>query len=336
MKKTALFAISLFLIFSLVSCGSKKADEDVPAPEAPVVEQIEETVEETVEEVQETVSTAENEMALANMDAARQGALDSGADDFYLFDDLEALYAQLKARAENGEDVSKECAELAKKYQALAAYAKAYELKEKIDDYEIPSVVQNAYDQGSSDMTAFEDLAEDPNASADEMLSRATSALGNFKAVFATLSRELAKEARDDALAAKKDADSVKAAVSQKKEYTRGVEIFKKGDASYSMMGFESAYDYYDEAYEIFNTLYEDISEKRAAALAAIEAAKKSVEESAAVAAEADLEAPLSEEVDGIEEEDAVLLDEDDYADPEDSEVYLEEDISISLGGDAK
>ena len=28
--------------------------------------------------------------------------------------------------------------------------------------------------------------------------------------------------------------------------------------------------------------------------------------------------------------------DEDDYADPEDAEVYLDEDISISFGGDAK
>ena len=102
------------------------------------------------------------------------------------------------------------------------------------------------------------------------------------------------------------------------------------------MMGFESALDYYDEAYDIFASLYEDISEKRAAALAAIEAAKKSVEESAAVAQEADLEAPLTGDVDGIEDEDAVLLEEDDYANPEDAEAYLSEDISISFGGDAK
>ena len=100
------------------------------------------------------------------------------------------------------------------------------------------------------------------------------------------------------------------------------------------MMGFESAYDYYEEAGTIFTNLYNEIFDKRAAALAAIEAAKKSVEESAAVAEEADLEAPLTGNVDGIEDEDAVLLEEDDYADPEDAEIYLEEDISI--GGNAK
>ena len=68
----------------------------------------------------------------------------------------------------------------------------------------------------------------------------------------------------------------------------------------------------------------------------AIEAAKKSVEESAAVAEEADRESPLSGDVDGIEDEDAVLLDEDDYADPDDAKAYLDEDISISFGGDEK
>ena len=112
------------------------------------------------------------------------------------------------------------------------------------------------------------------------------------------------------------------------------VELFKKGDASYSMNGYQSACEAYDEAYDIFSTLYETISEKRAAALAAIEAAKKSVEASAAIAEEADLEAPLTGDVDGIEDEDAVLLEEDNYADPEDAEVYLDEELQV--GGDAK
>ena len=334
MKKLAFFALSVFLILTFVSCGSKKADEDAAEPTPPAVEEAIEAVEETTQAVEETVSTAGNEMALANLNTARQAAIDSGADEYYLFDDLEDLNAKIKAKADNGEDVTADCNDLAKRYEALGAYSKAIDLKKRIDDYELPPLAQTAYDQGSENLTAFEDLAEDPNASADEMLSKATAAYASFKTVFAALSKELAKDAREDALEAKKDADSVKAAVSQKKEYNRGVELFKKGDASYSMMGFESALDYYDEAYDIFNTLYEDISEKRAAALAAIEAAKKSVEESAAVAEEADLESPLSGEVDGIEDEDAVLLDEDDYANPEDAEVYLSEDISI--GGDAK
>ena len=336
MKKLAFFALSVFLILSFVSCGSKKADEDVAKPTPPAVEETIEEVVEKTETIEETVSTAGNEMALASMDSARQSAIDSGADEYYMFDDLEERYQELKEKADNGEDVAQDCAELAKVYKALEAYAKADALKERIDDHEVPFLVEGAYDQGCKDLDKFDELVDEEGCSADDLLSAATSAYTNFKTVFAALSKELAKDARDDALEAKKDADSVKAGVSQKKEYNRGVDIFKKGDASYSMMGFESALDYYDEAYDIFTTLYEDISDKRAAALAAIEAAKKSVEESAAIAEEADLEAPLTGDVDGIEDEDAVLLEEDDYADPEDAEAYLSEDISISLGGDAK
>ena len=327
MKKLAFFALSVFLILSLISCGSKKPAEDTTEPTPPV----EETVEDTGNE---TVSGTNNELALASMSAARQTAIDSGAQNYAGFDALEDEYARLQERAANGEDVADECAELAKKYEALAAYVKAYELKERIDGYDVPPLAKAVYNQGSEDLAAYEELAANPDSSADDMLSKATAAYASFKSVFATLAKELAKDARNDALAAKKDADSVKAAVSQKREYNRAAELFKKGDASYSMSGFESAFDYYDQAENIFSALYTDISEKRAAALAAIEAAKKSVEESASVAEEADREAPLSGNVDGIEDEDAVLLDEDNYADPEDAEVYLDEDIS--LGGDDK
>ena len=327
MKKLAFYALSVFLMLSFISCGSKKGAEDTPAPEAPAVEEPAETIE-------ETISEADNDLAMAGMNAARQAAIDSGAQDYSQFDDLEALYAQIKEKADRGEDVSAECADLAKKYEALAAYVKACELQEKMEDYEIPVLVQGAYDQGCADLEAYEALSADPASSGADQLAKATSAYASFKTVFATLSKELAKDARDEALAAKKDADSVKAGVSQKKDYNKAVDLFKRGDASYSMMGFESAFDYYDQSYDIFTALYEDISEKRAAALAAIEAAKKSVEESAAVAEEADLESPLTGDVDGIEDEDAVLLEEDNYANPEDAEAYLSDDISI--GGDAK
>ena len=335
MKKLAFWALSIFLILLFVSCGSKKSSEVTTNPEPPAVEET--TVEETIEEtVEETVSTADLDLALANMNSARQAAIDSDAEEYApdYFDSLEEKYNDLKARAANGEDVTAECNDLAKRYQALAAYVNALDAKETIDDYELPALAQAAYDKGCKDLDDFEELFDDPDSSADELLAKGTSAYANFKTVLVALYKDIAKDARADALEAKKDADSVKAAVSEKREYNRGVELFKKGDASYSMNGYEAACDAYDEAYDIFSTLYETISEKRAAALAAIEAAKKSVEASAAIAEEADLEAPLSGDVDGIEDEDAVLLEEDDYADPEDAEVYLDEELSV--GGDAK
>lgn len=338
MKKIAFWALSVFLILSFVSCGSKKGAEDTTEPEPPAVEEtVEQTIEENVEEtVEETVGQADLDLALANMNASRQAAIDSDAEEYApdFFDSLEEKYEDLKARAANGEDVTAECNDLAKRYQALAAYVNALDAKETIDDYELPALAQTAYDKGCQDLDDFEELFDDPDSSADDLLAKGTSAYANFKTVLVALYKDIAKDARADALEAKKDADSVKAAVSQKREYNRGVELFKKGDASYSMNGYEAACDAYDEAYDIFSTLYETISEKRAAALAAIEAAKKSVEASAAIAEEADLESPLTGQVDGIEDEDAVLLEEDDYADPEDAEVYLDEELQV--GGIAK
>ena len=334
MKKLAFWALSVFLILSLISCGSKKGAEDTAEPEPPAVE---ETVDETIEEaVEQTVSKADLDLALANMDNARQTAIDSDAEEFApdFFDSLEEEYDELRKKAENGEDVSAECNDLAKRYEALAAYVKALDAKETIDDYELPPLAKSAYDKGCKDLDDFEAMFNDENAKSDDLLAKATSAYASFKTVLVALYKDIAKDAREDALEAKKDADSVKAGVSEKREYTRGVELFKKGDASYSMNGYEAACDAYDEAYDIFSKLYETISEKRAAALAAIEAAKKSVEESAQVAEEADLEAPLTGDVDGIEDEDAVLLEEDNYANPEDAEIYLSEELSA--GGDAK
>ena len=334
MKKLAFWALSVFLILSFVSCGSKKPAEETTEPEPPAVE---ETVEETIEEaVEETVSQADLDLALANMNSSRQAAIDSDAEEYApdYWDTLEEKYQDLKARAANGEDVTDECNDLAKRYQALAAYVNALDAKETIDDYELPALAQAAYDKGCKDLDDFEALFENPDSSADELLAKGTSAYANFKTVLVALYKDIAKDARADALEAKKDADSVKAGVSEKREYNRGVELFKKGDASYSMNGYQAACEAYDEAYDIFTELYETISEKRAEALAAIEAAKKSVEASAAIAEEADLEAPLTGDVDGIEDEDAVLLEEDNYADPEDAEVYLDEELQV--GGDAK
>ncbi|MCR4900541.1 MAG: hypothetical protein K5907_06980 [Treponema sp.] len=331
MKKLAIFSLSVFLILSMMSCGSKKPAEDTTEPTAPAVE---ETTEETP--VEEVVSAADLDLALANMSSSRQAAIDSKAEDFApdFFNSLEKEYDALKARAENGEDVADECNELAKKYQALAAYVKALEAKETIGNYELPAFAQTAYDKGCNDLDKFEELFDNPDATGDELLATATSAYASFKTVLTALYKEIAKDSRDDAIEAKKDADSVKAAVSQKTEYTKAADLVKKGDSLYAMNSFESAANNYKEAYDIFMKLYSDIFDKRAAALAAIEAAKKSVEESAAIAEEADLESPLTGDVDGIEAEDAVLLKEDEYAAPEDAEVYLSDDILD--GGDAK
>ena len=130
---------------------------------------------------------------------------------------------------------------------------------------------------------------------------------------------------RQAALEAKKNADSVKAGVARKEEYTKASEIFKKADSSYVTANLEGAFNGYKTSKEAFTSMYEEIKEKRAAAQALIDAAKQKVADSENYAIEADSIAPLEGETAGIEAEDAVLLEEDNFANPEDAVIDVEE-----------
>ena len=81
----------------------------------------------------------------------------------------------------------------------------------------------------------------------------------------------------------------------------------------------------YKTAKETYSALYEEIKEKRAAAQALIDAAKQKVADSENYAKEADSIAPLEGVVAGIEAEDAVLLEEDNFANPEDAVINVED-----------
>jgi hypothetical protein len=120
----------------------------------------------------------------------------------------------------------------------------------------------------------------------------------------------IAQKERDLALDAKKDADSVKASVSQKDRYKVAADEFAAGDSAYSMQNPESAYNHYGKSKDAFTELYADVYEKRAEAQRIMEEAKKRVEESNNFASDADVQAPIDEPVEGIEEADAVLLEE--------------------------
>ena len=91
----------------------------------------------------------------------------------------------------------------------------------------------------------------------------------------------------------------------------------------------EAALKNYQSAKGQFEVLFKTVSEKREAAQKAMEAAKNAVLETQDYAATADKEAPLTgEEVQGIESEDAVLLEVETFADPKAAEVELSETIS--------
>lgn len=325
MKKLALSFLSIMLVLFFVSCGSKEAPEQTTEPEPPVVTEPTEEVEKVVDEIK----SFDNTISLQTMDAARSSALESGAEEFApeQLKTLDALYEAIKTKSDNGEDVSNECAELSKKYQALASYIDAKQIKEKIEKTNKFSLAQSLYDEGCKALDKYELLLEDPNASAQELFDNATAASASFNSALVIVYKQLAKDARTEAISSKKKADSVKAGVAQKETYKEAVELMNKADSLYAMQSISKAYDNYTASNEIFIKLFEDISEKRAAALAAIEEAKKQVEESANFAEQADIDAPLTEKVEGIEDEDTVLLEADNYEDPANAEAQIKEEL---------
>ena len=339
MKKLFITALSVLLAVSFFSCGSKPAPEEPVITEPPVVEDVQQ--EEPVEEPKEEIKKVDNTLALETLGASRNAAIESGADKAAAdkMAKLDDQYNALKAKAEKGEDISAESDDLASKYMALVSYANAVDAKKKIDDTKLANLAQQVYDEGNKALTELESMFDDPKASGKVMLDKATKASASFNSVLTVIYKRLAKDERAEAYAAKKNADSVKAGVSQKERYTEGVELFNKGDSLYAMQNAPKACESYTKAKEIFTALYNEIYEKRAAAQKAIEEAKKRVAESEDFAIQADSEAPIKQKVAGIEDEDAVLLEKDNYQNPEDAEIAVSEEVkdpfdSSTLGGE--
>ena len=330
MKKVLLVLFSVFTILFFISCGSKPAPVEVE-PEAPVVEENVEPETPVVDETDNTIEPeteqlSEEELAalIAKIDEAREVAILAGAEKNApdLLNSIDGIYE--KAKEENLQDNADS---LILKYSILANYAKAKNAKIEIDENNLSGFAQKNYDEGVICLQKVEEaLANieeiEPNAQKD-----AESAYSNFTNVITIAYKKLAKEQRNLAYEAKVKSDSVRAGVSQKERYKEATDNFKSGDTLYSMQSPKKALEKYELAAQQFTELYEEVSEKRAAAQAAIEAAKRKVQESSQFAEQADEESPITEKLDGIEDADTVLLEEDDYENPEDAEADISEDI---------
>lgn len=309
--------------FTFTSCGSTPKTEDT-LPSA-----IEDKVNEVEDKVEEATNV-DNSAALEKTEAARNAAIEAGADKKAQeqFNAADALYDALKAQSDSGLDISVPLGDVEKRYQALTAYSKALENKKKIEENDLISYDENSYNEGCTALSDFENLNNSTNLLGTLMLDKANMANGKFINVLNKAYKQLAKEARVNAFKAKKDADAVKAGVAAKSEYTKAAEEFKSGDQNYAMQNAESAYTHYLKSAEQFERLTEKVAEKRAAAQKAIDEAKAKVEAAANYATKADQEKPLEgENIDGIEAEDAVLLEADSYDAPEAQEAEIPEEI---------
>ena len=312
MKKYLLTLLSVVAILSFFSCGSTPTAE-------PLVDTS--TGESTPVEEEKTDDTGDfskaNEALLAQADSARQKAVEAGAEQY--FPDVLALddryYDEVKSAvsANPSEDHSAKIKEVITRYNALATASLAKEMKAKADEFGLADADAEK---------ALEDFEASGNGS--DMKTNADKAFSAYSALLVKHLGEMAKSEREAAREAKKKADSVKAGVARKAEYTEASNTFKKADASFVTRDVEGAYKGYKTAKNSFLSLYESIAEKRAAAQAAIEKAKKRVAEAEAYTKEADEIAPLQGEVAGIEKEDAVLLEEDKFANPEDAVIDID------------
>ena len=211
---------------------------------------------------------------------------------------------------------------------SVEEYEKAKALKNRIDELGFASYDQTSYDAGNKSLSDFENLKDSDNASGAELLNLSKDAYGKFANVLNKAYKQLAKEARTKAFVAKKDADSVKAGAAAKADYNKAADEFKAGDTNYSMQNCESAYGHYVTSESLFKSVFNAVSERRAAAQKAIDEAKAKVEAAQQYALNADQEKPLTDEnTEGIEAEDAVLLEEDSYTAPETLEAEIPEEI---------
>lgn len=328
MKKVRILALTALAVsaLSFIACGSTPEPE--AAPVEPVVEEPVETP--AVEEPSEDYSDA-NKALLAKVEESRKAAVAAGAEeaDPEGLAAADAILEAQKALADSDTgDMTAVLNDLNDRYLVLEAYAKAKAKKDKIDSLDYSGYDRNSYNNGSKILDELA-LPESKLVPGALRLKQAQIADANFDAVLMAAFKSLAKEERTAAFEAKKKADGVKASVSRKADYDAAVKNFKDGDSNYVTGNPEGALANYTKAKDSFNALYDDIAEKRAKAQAAIDAAKARVQESENVAAEADAKAPLGDgEIEGIEKEDAQLLEEDDFTAAENSSVEVSSDVA--------
>lgn len=340
MKKKLLLTLSALLVLSLMSCGSKPQVEEEPK-EAPVIEQpaVEEKTtpvtnpepapveepEPVVEDTQEELPV-DNTEVLSQLENSRNAAIEAGAEQYAAeqLKQIDALYEALKAE---DKDISEAAKELLARYEILTNYIKAKKIKEKIDTEGLADFDRDSYNAGVDALVIVETAYAAENAIGAEVTQASEIAYSKFNTVIIAAYKKIAKEERILAVEAKKKADSVKAAVSRKEEYKEATKLFQEGDSLYSMQSPEKAYERYNTAKVAYTELYEDVSEKRAAALKAIEEAKKRVAESELYAEQADANTPITEPMEGIEDEDTVLLEEDEYENPDEAVIEIADTI---------
>ncbi len=279
-----------------------------------------------------------------SIENSRRNAEDAGADTSLtdLYNAANDAFERLKQRAASGEnspELKKALENLNSLFKGLEVYAQAKAKKERIDDKGYAYNNQKCYDDGAELLEELEDINRDAakyiaelekgnSDKGNDFLQKANKADLNFTNVF----KSTANNERSAAFKAKKQADSVKASVSRKNDYDNGVASFRDGDSRYVNGDIENSIEDYVTARGIFSKLYKEVSAARQKAQALINSAKERVKQSEAVALKADKTDPLSERIQGLEDENAILLEADDFSAARASYVEIAEKLPVGGG----
>lgn len=348
MKRILLFSCVVFaLIFA--SCKSTEQDASNSLVDSSVAVKDDS---EKDEDSEKKLGDDSRGGMLSQTEEARKKALEAGAKDAYpdAFAALDAAYDALKNL--DGVNVDAELLELKLRYEALEKAAKARALKKKIDDEDLAQNSPGDYEKGENALQEFDSLLGDVlsnvkeiseslkknsdsisdvknavGAPSKKLVSKAGEAYDSYYAVYIKSYKKFANAERSNALAQKKRADKVLAQVARKEEYKSCAQLITKGDSQYSTSNPEGAYNSYKEATSSFKTLADDVEQKRAAAQKRIDEAKEKVREVEAYALNADKVNPLEEKVEGIEDAETVLLESDNFENPEEQVIEIDEKI---------
>ncbi len=131
-----------------------------------------------------------------------------------------------------------------------------------------------------------------------EMQVKANEIVGLYTKVIERSYKTTAEDVRVEYLAAKKLADSIKAKVADKQGYKAAVDALNNADAIYARQQWKKSYEAYVVANDMMQAVYENVSQKRAAAEEAMRKALAKEESVAEIAARADVVAPLADDAD--------------------------------------
>lgn len=298
-------SILLSLVIFITGCSSTpEADSQAGAETgAPTTEAAAEAAGESSADAASAAEAArlaaDTERLMAELAEARESAVTAGADSLFPdeFAKVAAEYdALLKARQENpDQDYRSQIEGLRDTYLAMAKLTQSSEMRERIVTAGLQDTDTENFQKGEAASTkAKKMLAEGAlDASLNE---QATIAYDAYHVILEANYETMCQSQRNQAMAAKEKADSLKAAMAAKDEYAAAALVLTNADTAYNGKSYEVAYDGFVDATKQFTAVYEEVFVRRATAEEAIRRAKQKVGASAALAAEADEIAPLQEE----------------------------------------